>query len=41
MPRGPNFAEIIFYLTSLKMQPDLLKQPLKTQKRLKELEIMY
>ena len=28
-------------LTSWKLQPFLLKQPLKTQKKSKELEIMY
>ena len=30
-----NFADVI------KLQPILLKQPLKTQKKLKELQIMY
>ena len=34
-PRKANFADII------KLEPCLLKQPLKTQKKLKELEIMY
>ena len=34
-PGVANFADVI------KLQPFLLKQPLKTQKKLKELQIMY
>ena len=40
-PRVAIFTDIIYDILLRKLQPCLLQQPLKTQKKLKELEIMY
>ena len=40
-PRVAIFTDIIDDILLTKLQPCLLKQSLKTQKKLKELEIMY
>ena len=41
MPRAAIFSDIIDDILLTKLQPCLLKQSLKAQKKLKELEIMY